>query len=1150
MMLTVYCVRRDRSEITFSLQVSAELELRDFVALCELESEIPAAEIQITHAEQPLGDLARTLGSYGLKDGDVVVLRQAERRPPVQPAFPGLPRIDFSSIAVPGTSSTRQLPAQQLRSPPPPAPPSLHPGASPQGLDDPALLRDMLLANPHELSLLKERNPPLAEALLSGDLERFTKVLLEQQQERARREQERIRLLTADPFDLEAQAKIEEDIRQHNIEENMTIAMEEAPESFGQVVMLYINCKVNGHPVKAFVDSGAQMTIMSQACAERCNIMRLVDRRWAGIAKGVGTQKIIGRVHLAQVQIEGDFLPCSFSILEDQPMDMLLGLDMLKRHQCSIDLKKNVLLIGTTGSETRFLPEAELPECARLAYGAGREEVQPQEIADRELAEALQRSVQESDTEDGRTTSPKPPLYPAPAASCPPHGQTLDQSVSTPDLLIPLQPAQRLSPSTAERSQSEPQFQGLPAPTAGLPADPPVTAVGQDASGEPIHTPSPPALQLGTPAALEVIPGWDAGTGSINLEESLSSFSDKSPQTSEEISLADGELVPNLQPSRRVTREPVDLESLQTGSVPATSVTLDPQCQSKIQHKEDVLSERQSEVGTSEDMVGKLRLLSQNLGSRSFSEKPDLKSGGPSNILEVGLRKDFGGTQGESMALEGLSDCKTQSDSLDMDLQGSRGPDLPEESLDMELQALSGPDTQRESLGMEPQALSGPDTQQESVGMELQAFSGPDTQQESVGMEPQAFSGPDTQQENVGMELQGLSGPDTQQESVGMELQAFSGPDTQSESVGMELQGSSGPGPQEDSMGMELEVADVKLESNNRPTEDPELISSQVCLSPPVLGIARPEDLTHENYDETSVGKMQELCGESPPDPSMVSLCPPPLAKNQPQGEKQGADNTHSLAAALLELHELLVASSRGTSQDLTPGDSPVCQRQDADSSDVPVSWGQTCMQGGFLVNTETEASIAKPETAAAECPSPSPSPNLLSVKEQDDRAQPAWVPEIEQGSSEMQTGQGSSGGESDVLEEKQLVSKAQECRVPGSGQLGRGVASRRASVPDALDSEMEVPLNSSAGPLVSGVPDGQSFPQVLFPSSGGAPLVSPAPQGVAATRPLHFPDAHIQRITSAGFTDTEAVETLEQFQGNPELALLVLLARKIKVPT
>lgn len=39
----------------------------------------------------------------------------------------------------------------------------------------------------------------------------------------------------------------------------------------------------------------------------------------------------------AQVQIEGDFLACSFSILEEQPMDMLLGLDMLKRHQVSFE---------------------------------------------------------------------------------------------------------------------------------------------------------------------------------------------------------------------------------------------------------------------------------------------------------------------------------------------------------------------------------------------------------------------------------------------------------------------------------------------------------------------------------------------------------------------------------------------------------------------------------------------------------------------------------------------------------------------------------------------------------------------------------------------------------------------------------------------
>jgi len=106
--------------------------------------------------------------------------------------------------------------------------------------------------------------------------------------------------------------------------------------------------------------------LLFQKAAERCNINRLVDRRWAGIAKGVGTQKIIGRVHIAQIQVENDFLSSSFSILEEQPMDMLLGLDMLKRHQCNIDLKNNVLVIGSTGTTTKFLAEAELPECARL----------------------------------------------------------------------------------------------------------------------------------------------------------------------------------------------------------------------------------------------------------------------------------------------------------------------------------------------------------------------------------------------------------------------------------------------------------------------------------------------------------------------------------------------------------------------------------------------------------------------------------------------------------------------------------------------------------------------------------------------------------------------------------------------------------------
>lgn len=286
---------------------------------------------------RPLSDPSATLQACGVSENDLLVLRH--RAAPTASSISG-----WDSISVPAHAAEQQsgVVRQQLMA-----------------------LRERLRSDPYVMSSMRENNPQLAEAVMSDDLDRFAHLLQAQVQAQRHREAEERQLAAADPFDPDVQRRIEERIRQERINENMEAAMEYSPESFGTVHMLYVQVAVNGVAVKAFIDSGAQMTIMSQACAERCNILHLVDRRWAGIARGVGEANIIGRIHMAQVEISGSFFPCAFAVMEKQDIDLLLGLDMLRRHQCCIDLRRNVLIIGTTASETPFLAEHELPAHAR-----------------------------------------------------------------------------------------------------------------------------------------------------------------------------------------------------------------------------------------------------------------------------------------------------------------------------------------------------------------------------------------------------------------------------------------------------------------------------------------------------------------------------------------------------------------------------------------------------------------------------------------------------------------------------------------------------------------------------------------------------------------------------------------------------------------
>lgn len=66
-----------------------------------------------------------------------------------------------------------------------------------------------------------------------------------------------------DENDPEVQRRIYQELKRKRLQEQLQSIEEHQPELlYGHVHMLYVSMEINDRPVKAFVDSGAQSTIM------------------------------------------------------------------------------------------------------------------------------------------------------------------------------------------------------------------------------------------------------------------------------------------------------------------------------------------------------------------------------------------------------------------------------------------------------------------------------------------------------------------------------------------------------------------------------------------------------------------------------------------------------------------------------------------------------------------------------------------------------------------------------------------------------------------------------------------------------------------------------------------------------------------------
>ena len=219
------------------------------------------------------------------------------------------------------------------------------------------------LSDEKALERLCNTNPEMAEMIVSEDTIRLAEVIRkkhQKQMEKKRKEQEELIRLQQNSFDPEAQKRIEEIINQQRLDALQKETYEHHPELFVSTEMLYINGSVNNEPVQVFMDTGAQTTVISKAFAVKANLMKNVDKRFAGLIKGVGEQKSLGRIWNFNLKIQGSFFPVTAVVLEHFSHEVLFGLDAMKRHKVQIDLGDMVVHFPSANIIEPFLKDHEI----------------------------------------------------------------------------------------------------------------------------------------------------------------------------------------------------------------------------------------------------------------------------------------------------------------------------------------------------------------------------------------------------------------------------------------------------------------------------------------------------------------------------------------------------------------------------------------------------------------------------------------------------------------------------------------------------------------------------------------------------------------------------------------------------------------------
>ncbi|NXU10919.1 RSCA1 protein, partial [Pardalotus punctatus] len=262
------------------------------------------------------------------------------------------------------------------------------------------------------------------------------------------------------------------------------------------------------------------------------------------------------------------------------------------------------------------------------------------------------------------------------------------------------------------------------------------------------------------------------------------------------------------------------------------------------------------------------------------------------------------------------------------------------------------------------------------------------------------------------------------------------------------------------------------------------------------------------------------------------------------------------LALALKELHKLLVISRKGECKILASEEVSQLEMVHTETAVQQKGLPEGEQKGSDPGSQEQSCSFpeVRSEGGAAEGSQPCDSVGEHISTGPIGPGQPV----LEGGALERQTG----SGKTDVVVVRSAATPGQQ-QSPEQGEVLAG-GSQSPPSPSLEQSSpvSSTPASGEGAPrdtrsLFTGAPgrSGSAAPGGPWPVGGSEepPLSPPAAYTrltTGASPPPAFPVADVDRILGAGFTPQEALEALEQADGNADLALLILLAKSIVVPT